>query len=105
MVQKTKTLRDFLRKKVRKMYDDNFKLESIYDHYLIHPELQGDKEFSEYVLKEIYNNGAFEARAFYVRKMLDQIKKNKSLEDWQKFAKEFVEGFDKKGNVSLKKNG
>lgn len=98
-----KTLREILAPRVRKMYDENFKLNGLWNHYIIHPEQQGNKEFADYVLNEVWNNAAFNTRAYYVKKMQMCLKKNKSLEDWQKFAEEFVAGFDEEGYVELSK--
>lgn len=89
------------KKKIKEMYDENFKLEGIWAHYIIHPELQGEEEWNNYVLKEVWYNGYFHARRQYILQMMKQIKKNKTLKDWEKYAREFVHGFDDNGYVEM----
>ncbi|MFQ5786581.1 MAG: hypothetical protein ACE5H1_01235 [Thermodesulfobacteriota bacterium] len=96
-------LREILIPIVRKIYDKNLELNGIHGHYVIHPEYQDDKAFADYVLKEVECNAQFRTMAHYVKLVMELIKKHKKLEDWQKWAKEFVSGFDDRGYVKLQK--
>lgn len=89
-----------------KCYKDNFKLDGIWKHYIINPFRNMDHaspEVHEAVCHEIHSNGQLSARQYYVKSMFHQLEKNKTLDDWVKFAKEFVEGFDKSGHIKLLK--
>ena len=89
-------------KKVIEMYNENFELNGIYGHYIIPLNNQQEEEFLYNAINEINVNGFFKARQQYVKQMFEQIKKNKTLKDWENYAKEFISGFDEEGKVKLK---
>ena len=93
-------------KEAKHYYDENFKLNGTWEHYIINPERYGeDKMFADYVFKETWYNGQFKLRQKHIKWMFEQIKNNKTLEDWEKFAKLFVKGFTEDGCVQMHSSG
>jgi len=100
---KEKTLKELLLPIVKKCYKDNFEGEGIWGHYIIPFENQTDKDFYEAVVGELIHNGIVEARRHYLKIVRKQLEKNKSTSQWESWAKDFLTGFDKEGNIILKK--
>lgn len=78
---------------------DNFNHEFLWYKHIIAFQNQTDEQIKKSLIEECWNNGWFSARQIYIKEVYKEIKKNKTLEDWQKFAEEFVEGFGKDGNI------
>jgi hypothetical protein len=96
-------MKDDVRKRlqpiVMDMYEQNFELQGIWNHYIIGIPHVSNDDFTRIAVHEIFNNGHFIARQYYIKLIRKQLRKNKTLDDWIRFAKEFVSGFDPKGNI------
>jgi len=93
--------KDILLVKVKKCYEENFKLNGLWNHYIIDIDNQSDDVLVSTIVHELWNNGVFTARTHYVNVVRKQLEKNKTVTDWQDWAKEFTYNFTKEGYVIL----
>ena len=86
------------REKVYKLNKENFKLAGFWEHYILGIKVMPIEDVYYAALHEANSNGQMLQIKQFVKRMFVQMKKNKNVDDWKKYAEWFTKGYDEEGN-------